>query len=163
MEAKAHDIELRNEERGKCLGNEGGKGVSASSFRNHVRIGASIEEASIALSDETKLVWALSRDWHYQMSNRFAWAWKLTELGIPVILLYLGFIGCEEMRERERQRPILSSDDWEEMVRIHSQPLFPVEVWNREWRVHGRSLIPTIKTTRQSLTCSSAAGTSAVG
>src|SRR5947199_10071835 len=40
VEAKAHDAELRNEERGKLLGNEDNKGVSIDSRRNHVRIGA---------------------------------------------------------------------------------------------------------------------------
>ena len=25
------------------------------------------------------------------MSNRFAWAWKLADLGVPVVLVYLGF------------------------------------------------------------------------
>src|SRR5262245_55935670 len=81
IEAKAHDTELRNEERGKPLGGEDNKGVSLDSRRNHVRIGCCIQEAAIALSQQTGLAWALSRDWCYQMSNRFAWAWKLTELG----------------------------------------------------------------------------------
>jgi hypothetical protein len=80
IEAKAHDAELRNEERGKPLGSEDNKGVSIDSRRNHVRIGCSIQEAALALSQETGLSWALSRDWCYQMSNRLAWAWKLAEL-----------------------------------------------------------------------------------
>jgi hypothetical protein len=80
IEAKAHEAELRNEERGKPLGGEDNKGVSINSRRNHVRIGACIQDASLALSGETKLAWALSRDWNYQMANRFSWAWKLTEL-----------------------------------------------------------------------------------
>ena len=84
-------------------------------------------------------------DSHYQMSNRFAWAWKLTELGIPVILAYLRFIGCEEMRKGEKQRPISRQEEWGEMVRVHSRPLFPGEVWNREWCVRGESLIPLIR------------------
>src|SRR5207248_2297096 len=49
------------------------------------RIGACLDEASIALASETGRPWALSRDHHYQMSNRFAWAWKLTELAVPVV------------------------------------------------------------------------------
>jgi hypothetical protein len=100
IEAKAHDAELRNEERGKPLGAEDGKGVSIESRRNHVRIGACIQDASLALSQQTQLVWALSRVWNYQMANRFTWAWKLTERGMPVILVYLGFMGCEENAQR---------------------------------------------------------------
>jgi hypothetical protein len=85
------------------------------------------------------------------MSNRFAWAWKLTEIGMPVILLYLGFVGCEEMRDGKKQRPIAGKEDWEEMLRVHSRPLFPFEVWNREWRIMGQSFIPLIRTANQPL------------
>jgi hypothetical protein len=66
IEAKAHDGELQKEEAGKALTFP----VSANSMRNHVTIGACLEEASIALADETGRPWALARDHHYQMSNR---------------------------------------------------------------------------------------------
>lgn len=158
IEAKAHDAELRNEERGKPLGAEDGKSVSIDSRRNHVRIGACIQDASLALSEQTQLVWALSRDWNYQMANRFTWAWKLTELGIPVILVYLGFIGCEEMRKGSAQRPIRDKEDWHQMVQAHSQPLFPREIWNQEWHVHSQLFIPLIRVYDQSLSGWEAAG-----
>jgi hypothetical protein len=151
IEAKAHDAELRNEERGKPLGVDDSKEVSLDSRRNHLRIGCSIQEAAIALSDQTKLNWALSRDCCYQMSNRFAWAWKLTELGMPVILIYLGFLDCEEMGDGTDQRPIVSQSYWQQLVEAHSQPLFPREVWNKEWQVHGQSFIPLVRTYRQLL------------
>jgi hypothetical protein len=147
VEAKAHDAELRNEERGKPLKDH----ASDDSQRNHEHIDLAIRAANASLSVETKLRWSLSRDSHYQMSNRFAWAWKLTEIGIPVILAYLGFIGCEEMRKGDKQRPISSEEEWEEMLRVNSRPLFPGEVWNREWCVHGQSLIPIIRTSKQAL------------
>ncbi len=147
VEAKAHDAELRNEERGKPLADH----ASDDSRRNHDHIDLAIRAANVFLSDETKLTWSLSRDSHYQMSNRFALAWKLTELGIPVILAYLGFISCEEMGKGEKQRPVSSQEEWEEMVRVHSRPLFPDEVWNRELRVCGQSLIPIIRTWKQPL------------
>ena len=85
VEAKAHDEELRKEETGKRLKPP----VSVGSRRNHIRIRSCIEEASVALAGETELPWALSVDWNYQMANRFAWAWKLCYLGLPVILVYL--------------------------------------------------------------------------
>lgn len=152
VEAKAHDAELRNEERGKPLGGEDNKGVSMDSRRNHVRIGACIQDASLALSAQTRLPWALSRDWNYQMANRFAWAWKVAELGIPVILVYLGFTGCEEMRNgKTDQRPIESLEDWQQLVEDHSRPLFPREIWGKEWKVNERSLIPLIRVFGQSL------------
>jgi hypothetical protein len=151
IEAKAHDAELRNEERGKPLGVEESKEVSLDSRRNHLRIGCSIQEAAIALSDQTKVNWALSRDYCYQMSNRFAWAWKVAELGMPVILIYLGFLDCWDMRNGADQRPLVSQHDWEQLVEAHSQPLFPQEVWNKEWQVHGRAFIPLVRTYRQPL------------
>jgi hypothetical protein len=102
VEAKAHHRELGEEEAGKRLKPP----FSAAALRNHVRIGACIEEASIALASETGRPWALARDHHYQMSNRFAWAWKLTELGVPVILVYLGFLGCDDMHRTARSSGI---------------------------------------------------------
>jgi hypothetical protein len=158
IEAKAHDAELRNEERGKPLGAEDGKGVSTDSRRNHVKIGACIQDASLALSEQTHLVWALSRDWNYQMANRFTWARKLTELEIPVILIYLGFIGCEEMRKGSAQRPIIDKEDWQHMVQAHSQPLFPREIWDQEWNVHGQPFIPLIRVHEQILRVPEIAG-----
>jgi hypothetical protein len=158
IEAKAHDAELRNEERGKPLGTEDGKGVSIDSRRNHVKIGACIRDASLALSDQTQLVWALSRDWNYQMANRFTWAWKLSELGIPVILMYLGFVACEEMRKGSAQKPITDKEDWEHMVQAHSQLLFPREIWNQEWHVHGQPFIPLIRVHEQGLSILETAG-----
>jgi crotonobetainyl-CoA:carnitine CoA-transferase CaiB-like acyl-CoA transferase len=31
--------------------------------------------------------WSLSVDSHYQICNRFAWAWKIASLGVPVVLI----------------------------------------------------------------------------
>lgn len=151
IEAKAHDAELRNEERGKPLGGEDNKGVSTDSRRNHIRIGCCIQEAALALSEATRLPWALSREWCYQMSNRFGWAWKLAELGKPVILIYLGFLGCDEMDDGTDRGLIANHEKWQGMVEAHSQPLFPREVWNREWKVHGQPFVPLIRTFDQPL------------
>ncbi len=151
VEAKAHDEELRREERGKPLAGKGNQVVSTDSKLNHVQIGASIQDASSALSVETNLAWALSRDRHYQMSNSFSWAGKLTTIGYPVILVYLGFIGCEEMCDGTSQRSITGIEDWDELVTAHSQPLFAREVWNQKWSVNGQSFIPLIRAYDQSL------------
>jgi hypothetical protein len=66
---------------------------------------------------------AISRDSHYQMSNRFAWSWKLAEYGIPVVLVYLGFLNASEMVDRGD--PFANQDSWESLVMAHSSPLFP--------------------------------------
>jgi hypothetical protein len=152
IEAKAHIAELRNEERGKPLGGEDNKGVSFDSRRNHIRIGCCIQEAGVALSEQTGLAWALSSDWCYQMANRFAWAWKLAEIGTPVILVYLGFVGCDDMQDGTGQALIADDDAWQKMVVDHSRALFPREVWNKTWRVHGQPFIPLVRTYNQPLT-----------
>jgi len=36
---------------------------------------------------------AISRNTHYQLANRIAFAWKLATLGVPTVLVYLGFTG----------------------------------------------------------------------
>lgn len=140
IEAKAHHGELIKEEAGKILA----AGASANSRRNHIRIGASIEEANIALSDETGCFWELSRGHHYQMSNRFAWSWKLSELGVPVVLVYLGFLDCQDMAADSK---IIANDaDWQRLVRAHSATIAPPDVWNRSWQLHGQTFVPLIRT-----------------
>jgi hypothetical protein len=139
IEAKAHQGELQKEECGKSLTFP----VSANSMRNHVRIGACLDEASIALAFETGRPWALSRDHHYQLSNRFAWAWKLTELAVPVILVYLGFLGCDDMA---KDSAIIATEaEWEHLVKAHSAPIAPPEVWSHAWRLHGQAFVPLIR------------------
>jgi hypothetical protein len=139
VEAKAHHGELHKEECGKVLASP----VSANSLRNHERIGACLDEASIALASETGRPWALSRDHHYQMSNRFAWAWKLTELGVPVVLVYLGFLGCDDMAT---DSTVIANDaEWEQLVRMHSAAIAPPEVWNRACRLHRHAFVPLIR------------------
>lgn len=141
IEAKTHDQELIKEETGRKSIEAP---VSANGRRNHLRIGWCIEDASIGLAHDTGLTWALSRDWNYQMSNRFAWAWRLATLGIPVVLVYLGFLRCDEMSDQGT--PLAGGDDWERLVKRHSQPLFPPEVWGKQWTCGGQPLIPLIRT-----------------
>ena len=140
IEAKAHDRELIKEETGR-------KNIKAPVFgsarRNLLRIDWAIRDASAALAENTGLTWALSRDWNYQMSNRFAWAWKLTDLGIPVVLVYLGFLGASEMRDKGN--PLVDAADWETVVKRHSQALFPAEVWGQRWTCGGHPFIALIR------------------
>ena len=140
VEAKAHNEELNKEVNGKILN----RTASDNSIRNHAQIGGAMDEASSSLAVQTECRWALSRTHHYQMSNRFAWAWKLTELGYPVILVYLGFLKAEEMREGKKQRPLSGHTEWEGLVKSHSGPLFPEEVWNQKWSVNGQFFVPRI-------------------
>jgi hypothetical protein len=140
IEAKAHDKELINEETGK---KNIEAPVSGRSRRNLLRIDWAIRDANAALAEDTELIWALSRDWNYQMSNRFAWAWKLADLGFPVVLVYLGFLNAGEMSGEGK---LLTDDEgWQSLVKRHSQVLFPAEVWGRRWECRGQPFIPLIR------------------
>lgn len=139
IEGKAHYDELINETCGKRV-------VEGSSRANHLRIGCAIAEANEALRLATKLDWHLSSARCYQMSNRFAWAWKVCTLGYHVALVYLGFIGATEMR-----KPFSRDVDWHDLVKQHSAPLFPPEVWGQSMDMGGVILLPLIRTSPQLL------------
>ena len=132
VEAKAHTRELKVDDQ------------VAGSLRNRERISECIEEANVALADQTGLDWTLSHKHRYQMANRFAWSWKLTELGYPVILVYLGFLGAEEMRKGREQHPLKNHAEWGGLVKAHSEPLFPARVWDRQWRIRDQTFLPRI-------------------
>ena len=135
VEAKAHTQELKVNDRAK------------GSRANLERISGCIEEANVALAEQTGLDWTLSHQHRYQMANRFAWSWKLTELGYPVILVYLGFLGADEMRKGRKQQPLKNHAEWEGLVKSHSEPLFPAEVWDSHRVVSGQLFVPRIRST----------------
>lgn len=139
IEAKAHVEELRGEEGGKPLSSKSSEGERI----NHDHIGKAISWANERLIANTNLCWELSRDGCYQMSNRFATACKLTELGFPVILVYLGFLNATEMKDQGQ--PFRNHQEWENLVKTHSQRLFPNEVWGKSWRLHDQPFIPLIR------------------
>ena len=122
---------------------------------SHAKIGGAIEEARLGLGRETLLPWGISRDRHYQISNRFAWAWKLTQLGVPVVLVYLGFLNATEMNDRGT--PFTTHGDWKNLVLEQSSGIVPNEVWDRRWNRDDRALIPLfaqfVKTSNKSRNC----------
>lgn len=129
VEAKAHLNELKVA--GKTPGStENGK-------KNDERIGLAIADANAALH-HIGGSWGLSRDSHYQLANRFAWSWKVASLGVPVILVYLGFLNADEMRDQGP--PIVSDSEWEKHVCKHSNGIVPVAAWNQEASVCGTSM-----------------------
>lgn len=140
IEAKAHDRELFKEETGR---KNLKAPVTVGARRNLLRIDWAIRDASVALAADTGLPWALSRDWNYQMSNRFAWAWKLTDLGLPVVLVYLGLLNASEMCDQGK--PLADAGDWRSVVKRHSKALFPSTVWDQSWLCGGVPFIPLIR------------------
>jgi hypothetical protein len=145
FEAKAHDEELDKEAAGRSLTSDASDDRRAS----HETIATAIRSACSGLSEATSLPWQISRDSHYQMSNRFAWSWKLATLGVPVVLIYLGFLKANEMTDRGQ--PFFEKSDWDRNVIAHSQSLFPAEVWNRRWTVYGVPFIPLMRAVEEPL------------
>lgn len=126
LEAKAHHAEL----------SAGGKAPSHPD--NDARIAANIDEASAALK-EVSSGWAITSERHYQLANRFAWAWKLALSGVPVVLVYLGFVGAEEMTDRGR--PIADDADWAGMMAAYGKGIVPEAVWDAPLDIGGTPLI----------------------
>lgn len=142
VEAKAHAQELLKEESGRVLGAD----ASDERIASHGTIGTAITEAAAGLALATGSPCHLSRESHYQMANRFAWAWKLTELGKPVVLVYLGFLNTDEMQGRA---VFARHGDWQQLVQAHSAPLFDVDPWEKVWSCNGRSMVPLIRSKEQ--------------
>ncbi|WP_395714648.1 hypothetical protein [Reyranella sp.] len=148
VEAKAHDEELGKESGGRLVG----PGSSEDSKASHDRIGACVDEARQGLEQLTALPWSISRDFRYQMSNRFAWAWKLASSGVPVVLIYLGFLRADEMRDKGK--PFADADEWECLVRGHSAHLVPPQAWGRKWGTAPTMIVPLIRSQERSLEAS---------
>lgn len=127
VEAKAHLGELNADDR--CGATE----------TNRLCIKDAISEANSALN-AISVGWDLSPDSHYQLCNRFAWAWKLATLGIPVILVYLGFLNANEMGD-----PFETHEEWQSAVSNYAQAVVPESVWGRKLFVEGISIYPLIR------------------
>ena len=103
VEAKANKNEMHTS--GKPIkGN-----ASENSKANHEQIAKAIINARQGFKGSG---WPLelSRDCCYQLSNRLAFTWKLATLGIPVVLIYLGFLEDEGISDAGR--PFTSHQDW---------------------------------------------------
>lgn len=126
VEAKAHAGELKPDDR-----------CGATNEDNHRKIKDAIAEASQKLGGG----WHLSADSHYQLGNRFAWAWKVASLGIPVVLVYLGFLNAQEM-----SNGFSNHEAWERCLLAYAQGTVPRDVWNStRILVEGTPMIPLIR------------------
>ena len=122
VEAKAHDTELTKPD------NCGSKNCE-----NVKRICKAISEANRDLQEScqsqlgTKHDWRLSNRGHYQLSNRFAWSWKLASLGVPVVLVYLGFLNAYEMIDKGC--PFQDTSKWERVLKNYGKDTVNNAVW----------------------------------
>ncbi len=121
VEAKANWRELSKG--GKPLARD----ASRSSCENHDHIGSAIQEACEGWRLLDKRV-SITRDSHYQLANRLSFTWKLAELGIPVVLLYLGFTGDEGIRDAGL--PFADDADWQSAFAEHVEGVVPLELFD---------------------------------
>ena len=135
VEAKAHVAEMSHE--GKPVPSTG------NGLRNHASVASAVSESSIQLNAVSP-GFSLSISSHYQLCNRFAWSWKLASMGIPVVLVYLGFLNTEDMAHRGREI-FESASAWERAVHDYADGIVPGDAWERSLDVGGSPVIPLIR------------------
>ena len=134
VEAKAHLKEL-SPKSDQC---------GSANLANREQIQSAIATASTALQSITSNPWNLSRDHHYQLSNRFAWAWKLTDLGIPVVLVYLGFLNARDMIGAKTEL-FPSAEHWAQSVKEYGKGVVDNSCWGQWLDIGGTPLLPLIR------------------
>ncbi|MCY4601449.1 MAG: hypothetical protein OXF27_16195 [Acidobacteria bacterium] len=135
VEAKAHSNEFSNAGKPKPRSENG--------WSNHARIGLAIEQANAGLECVTARPWGLSRDSHYQLANRFAWTWKLARLGVPVVLIYLGFLNADDMQQDSA--PFPTEGDWSRALKDHARGVVDASFWGKRLGVDGTPFRPLIR------------------
>ena len=135
VEAKAHVAEMAGE--GKSLPK------TTNGLNNHHRTAAAIAESSQELSAVLP-GFSLSMDTHYQLCNRFAWSWKIASMGVPVVLVYLGFLNAGDMAHRGLET-LDSGSAWESAVRRYADGIVPKTAWERRLDVGDTPIIPLIR------------------
>ncbi len=134
IEAKAHDNELKKND------NSGSKGA------NRKSIAQAFDEANCNLHSATGGSWNLALTPRYQLSNRFAWSWKLASLGIPVVLVYLGFLKACEVTDLGQ--PFCSNEEWKCVLKEYGQDTIDNTCWEKHWDFSA-SFIPLIRSYKQ--------------
>lgn len=137
IEAKAHEGELSKSGKAEPETDNGRK--------NHARIRQAIKDANLGLMAGSQLMgWSLSVDSHYQLCNRFAWTWKVASLGVPVVLVYLGFLNAVEMDYSGRT--ILTSDSqWNDCMLDYANGVVPTAAWNKTINIDSASLLAIVR------------------
>ncbi|WP_395044667.1 hypothetical protein [Flavobacterium sp.] len=125
VEAKAHWSELEKERKEKFYDNS----ASEPSKLNHKEIGKAIEQANTEINNRISGI-SISRDNCYQLSNRVAYTWWLANQGIPVVLLYLGFLNCLDMNDGIN-RLFTNDKEWQDCFIKHAEQVGVDKLINR--------------------------------
>jgi hypothetical protein len=131
VEAKAHENELADD---RC---------GATDQENSEQIEKALAEATAGWNSLLP-GFNLSAHSHYQLRNRFAFAWKMAFMGIPVILIYLGFLEAREMQSANRI-VFTSHAQWRSCVLERSKDTIPQAVWDKTFDVNGTPLTVLIR------------------
>ena len=115
VEAKAHEKELNEESHEKRLNAD----ATNDSQKHHERIGLAIQLAYEGIK-KSGLVISISGDIGCQLSNLVAHAWWLANQGFPVVLMYLGFLDCQDMNDG-KNKLLNSPEDWEDSFLKHAK------------------------------------------
>jgi hypothetical protein len=126
VEAKANVPELN------VVGKSLGADASEKSQDNHEQIRRAIDEARIALSPSLPGI-SISTEKHYQLSNRIAFAWRLASLGIPTVLLYLGFTADTGIWEVGA--PFVDAAHWRKVFQEHLAGVCATSILDERVRV----------------------------
>ena len=102
--------------------------ASSASSENHQQIGRAISEACAELQRVSAST-AISRDSHYQLSNRVAFAWKLASLGVPTVLVYLGFCGDDGIVDAGM--PFADPTHWNAVFAEYARSVVPQDLFER--------------------------------
>lgn len=128
VEAKANGQELKKTD--SC---------TSKLLENIKRIESAILESNNELKKESG-GWNLKQFSHYQLSNRFAWSWKIASFGIPVFLVYLGFLNADEMHGSFK-----SIAEWDKAVKAYANGFVPCDIWNQRLGINGVPFYPLIR------------------
>ncbi len=66
-------------------------------------------------------------------------------MGIPVVLLYLGFLKADEMKDKGL--PFPDHESWRSLILSQSKGLFPNAAWDRTWSIDNVPFAPLIRST----------------
>ncbi len=116
VEAKANVREL------STAGKASNKNPSPNSKDNQTHIDAALREASAELTRAGfRASFAINKS--YQLANRLAFAWRLASSGIPVVLVYLGFLGDSGIADAGE--PLRDAAHWDELFSKHLAAIAP--------------------------------------
>jgi hypothetical protein len=122
VEAKANVPELSD------AGKPQRVGASSKSEANHRQIASALNDACDGLKRFSAGV-TLSADSHYQLANRLAFAWKLATLGVPTVMVYLGFTGDAGIQDAVE--PFADEEHWRNVFDRYRSGSVPSDLFER--------------------------------